>query len=347
MKIWQRYLFKHFFSAFTLFFLCLLVIYMAIDFSINGSKLFYQESTSWSMVVWNYLHYFAKFLDLFLSLSFCLACLKVLLDLNLHRELLALQIAGLSARKLLSPFFLSAGMLAIISLANSQWIAPETPFSTKEDLKKGKKTLERVFSIELSDGSELIYQKYLSEKKELFDVFWILSPKELWYIKYLEIDTLPLRGRFANHFERKEEDRLEKNESFDSCLFSEMQWNREATLQKFIPFENRSMSLLCKQAFSQGAEKQRSSAHFHYKLAQPCISFLMLFWIAPFAIRFSRMKSSFLLIAAALFTYLIIRTLLDAMLILAENQVFPPLIAIWGPVIGCLLISCSFFSRLR
>jgi lipopolysaccharide export LptBFGC system permease protein LptF len=46
--------------------------------------------------------------------------------LNSHNEWVALQIAGLSQKKLLSPFFAFALFIAIASYANQEWIIPSS-----------------------------------------------------------------------------------------------------------------------------------------------------------------------------------------------------------------------------
>src|SRR5690242_16318839 len=99
MKLWQRYLFEHLIRSFFFFLICILVLYIAIDFSMHGAKFLSKETTSCLDIGVNYLRHFAKFISLFFSLSFLFSMLKVLLDLNAHREIVALQTAGLSSKK--------------------------------------------------------------------------------------------------------------------------------------------------------------------------------------------------------------------------------------------------------
>ena len=348
MTIWRRYLFRRLLFSLAAIFLCLLTLYIAIDFSINGVRFLSKETTSWLDICINYLRHLAKFFDLFASISFLLASLKTLLDLNHHRELVALQIGGISAKKLLSPFFAVAALLTALSYANSQWVAPDAQMAAthfhQAHSKKKSKLKKHIFSIDLQDGSELVYQSYDPKTKELFDVFWIKAADDLWYIKYLGVGKEPFQGRFADHFVR--DGILQKVASEESRLFPEIQWDEIASLQKIIPLENRSLSLLLQQTLSCGSEKQKSAAHLHYKLALPCLPFLILLSIAPVSFRFSRGRSSFLLIGVSFFAFAALHTFLDAMLILAENQVFSPLTIIWGPMALCFAIASFFFSRL-
>lgn len=342
MKLWQRYLFGHLIRTFCFIFLCFLILYAAIDFSIQGVRFPIKEGMSWDKATLLYLKHFAQLTDLFLSFSYLLSCLKVLTDLNTHRELCALQTAGISIKKILSPFFQFAFLLTLICYANSEWISPE---SETYSHKSSSRNHQKVFSLELEDGSELIYQKYLPQKKELFDLFWIRSFNELWHIKYLDISLLPPTAKFADVFVKNSQGIWEKKESFDLKLLSDLPWKQDALLSKWIKPENRPLSTLYKQTISDGAEKSKSAAHLHYKLAIPLVSVFLLLVLFPFALRFSRNNKSFALVAIACFIYLAFRTLLDAMLILSENQVLSPIWAIWTPYAAC--IALFFFSRFR
>src|SRR5258707_10816562 len=121
MKIWQRSSFGRLIRTFLFFLSCILILYVAVDFSLYGVRLLSKVQMF-------------KFIPLFFSLSFLLASLRVLLDLKSHGEFTALQIAGLSLKKLLSPLFFLAALLALVSYANFQW----APY---EAAKKAQKVL--------------------------------------------------------------------------------------------------------------------------------------------------------------------------------------------------------------
>jgi lipopolysaccharide export LptBFGC system permease protein LptF len=325
MLIWQRYLFGKLARTFFFFLLCLLIFYVAVDFSIQGAH-----------IGENYLRRVSKLGSLFFSLSFLLAMLRTLLELSAHREILALQTAGLSSKKLLAPFFLFASLLTLASTANFQWISPD---GESQD-KKGK-----VFSILLEDGSELVYQSYEPSKRELFDLFWIRSFNEIWYMKTLLIAPKPVEGRFVDLFLRNGPGELEKAESFTLRPFPEISLEADAPLQCFVPYENRSLKALLLQAMGKGRDKKASASHLHYKIATSLFPFMMILAGGPFAMRFSKGRSSLLFIAGALFAFVGMMTLLDAMLILAENQVLSPGLAIWGPCALSFVLGLYLFFR--
>ncbi len=214
MSLWFRLLFFRISKTFFFLLFCIFSIFVAVDLSVNSVRFFSSGKTLVEEIALYYLQNFAKHLELFFPLSFLMASMKVLLDLNSHRELVALQMAGLSKKKLLAPFFLFAAFLSIACYANSEWIAPDAQdaackFKTAH-MKKQKKKREHVFNLTLEDGTELVYQKFDPLEKEFFDVFWLRAPDDVWHMKHLKIETAPPLGRFVDHLSRTEEKRFEK-----------------------------------------------------------------------------------------------------------------------------------------
>ncbi|MBI5272920.1 MAG: LptF/LptG family permease [Chlamydiia bacterium] len=342
MKLWRRYIFRHLIHAQIFFLLCLMLLYITVDLSINGASFLSKHAASWLDLGFYYSHQLAKLADLFLSFSFLLASLKVLIDLGGNRELTALQTSGLSTKKLLFPFFFLALITAVLSYCNSEWIVPNYQHPIRSS-----HTTQRIFSLPLSDGTELVYQSYDPKTSELFDVFWLRSPKDLWHMKTLRTSPVPVQGRCVDHFVRNRDCALEKTESASLRAFPELSWNTDAVLQRFIPFEERSLSALFKQTFSHTADQYKSGAHLHYKLGTPLLPLILLLGIAPPILRFSREKKTSLFVAISLFAFVGLTTLLDALLILSENCVLPAAPALWTPFVLALAITLPFFWRLK
>src|SRR5690606_13695515 len=155
MKIWQKYIFLKLLKTFCFFLLCLFFIYVIIDLSAHGVRFF--SKTSFSEIALYYLNSFSTLLDLFLTLTFLLSSLKVLFDLTMHREIVALQMAGLSKKRLLFPFFLFASLIALTSYMNLQWIAPfageySSDFKTAYKSKKKSEKI-KIYTVSFEDES--------------------------------------------------------------------------------------------------------------------------------------------------------------------------------------------------
>ncbi len=348
MKIWQKYLFKRLTKTFSFFLVCLLAIYIVIDLSAHGVR--FLSKSSFSEITLFYLHSFASLLDLFFTLTFLLAVMRILIKLNTGRELVALQMAGISKKRLLSPFFVFAGFLSLLCYLNSQWFSPDaqelaSTFKSSHKTKKNKVQKTPLFTVSLEDESELIYQSFEKEKKELFDVFWVRTEQDIWHMKTLKTDTLD--GYYVNHLTRNGLKQFEKGESFLIKNFSELPWNEEIVLHRFVPYESRSISTLLLQACSYPADARIVFSHLYYKLIVPLMPFLVLFALGPIAMRYSRNQPIFLVAAYSIFTLIALKVILDGMLILGENQVLPSYVAILSPMAVVLLLSLPSFVRMR
>ena len=333
MKIWQRYLFSLLIRVFCFILVSLFTLYVLVDFSIHGSHWIASRKD----IAIHYLWLLAKFLPLFFSLSFLLTLLKILLDLNMHREITALQTGGLSKKKLLLPFFTFACALIALCYANSQWIIPLA--DQEKDLNK---TIPPLCSLTLQDGSELVYQFYDGKEMQLRDVFWIRSFEDIWHMKSLNLRNDPPEGIFAQRFVRQN-GLLEKAESLTSRLFFDLRLNGDKPLQSLAPIEYRSLSALFQHTL--GREGQKNIAHLHYKLALPLTCFLIILALSPFALQYFQGRSPFLFIASALFAYVGWMMFLEAMLILAENQILSADAAIWAPFSILGLTSSLYFFK--
>ena len=351
IKIWYRHLLTHLTLTFLFLLVCFFTIYAIVDLSVHGVRFLSTGPTTFLEIALYYFHEFAKHLELFLPLTLLIASMKVLLDLNTHNELVALQMAGLSKKTLLRPFFLFAALLSFVSYANSQWLAPDAQdasytFRNQHSKKKKKAKREHVYNIALEDDSELIYQSFDEKNKELFDVFWVKSGSDIWHMKFLKIDLKHPQGRFVDHLKRNDKGQFEKTESFDVRSFPRLPWDDEAVLERFVPFENRPISTLLSQASGLTAERQSVFSHLHYKIAIPLLPFFIIIAISPIAMRFSRTRPTFLIAAISLFTFIGLMTVLDGMLILGENQVIPGYLAIWGPIALIFAFTFPRFAKL-
>ncbi len=348
MKIWQKHILRKLIKTFFFFLVCLVAVYVVIDLSAHGVR-FFSKSSFFDILIF-YLNIFASLLDLFLTLTFLLATMRVLIDLTAHREIVALQMAGLSKTKLLAPFFIFAACLSFICYLNTQWFAPDAQeltaaFKTAHKSKENKAQQVKIFTVSLEDESELIYQKFDKNSRELFDVFWVKAPNDIWHMKSLKIDTL--EGHHVNHLIRNSAKQFEKAESFESCSFRQIPLDDEIALHKFVPYECRSISTLLFQALSFPSEKRIIFTHLYYKLLVPLIPFLVLIAVAPFTMRYARNRPLFLITAYSIFGFIALKVTLDGMLILGENQVLPSYVAIWSPILLALSFSMPTFLRMR
>lgn len=348
MKIWQRYLFFQLASTFLFLLFCLFAIYLLIDLSIHGVRFMtYGEETSSLELIVYYFRQFSLQLDLFIPLGFLLSTLKVLFQLGANLELTALQMAGLSRKKILLPFFCFAALLTLLGLINHEFLRDAASLATDDfklahsKVKKKERRRDKVHTLLLEDASELVYQKYDPVRKEFSDVFWIRTDRDFWHMKWLRLESDQPMGFFADHFVRGE--LIEKKESFEKKHLIDMPLAKVEP-KRFIPYENRPLSSLYKE--SKATKLPALKAHFHRKLALPLLPFFVLIGLAPHLFSFSRKKPLFLIVALSLFAFVTVMTLFDGLLILGETNVLPPILSMWCLPTILLILALPRFLKM-
>lgn len=322
-------------------------LFVFIDLATRGGKLFGKALLPGMETVFYYFYQFSNYLNFFFPLSFLLASIQVLLDLNAHQELVALQMGGLSSKRLALPFFALASILSLLLLANYEWVTPKASLEASAYVKayahhKKRPLRANVHTLILSDGSEMVFQKFSPEKKELFDVFWLEDETTIWHIKFLQVN--PTIGHFVDQFKRV--DRLwQRVERRKECYFPQITIDEKKTFQPFIPYERRSLFQLASHAFIKNVEQRKVQAHLLYKLTSPLLLFLSILAIMPTCFTFSRSKSAFKILSFALFSFLAAMMILDGLLVLGENQVILPSIAFGCPLLILTGIFCRPFVK--
>ena len=347
-KLWQRHLLCET-VKFILFFLsCIYLVYIIIDFSTHSTRLFSYSKIQFFKLFLYYLHHFILRLPLFLPLALLLATIKILCGLNIHNELVALKMGGISFKELTVPFFFIATMISLFSYMNYEFLSPYS-FSYVEKFKEAhlrktsKKKQQELYVSLLKDGSKLVYQSYNPQNNELFDVFWIHSPDDIWYMKYLRLENDKTKGFLTDHF-LIQNNMMVKKQSYEEKDFPKIRIKTIKNRLSSSLFESHSLSLLfrnyCKKNFSSPHEKACLLSHLNFKLAIPLLPYLILLALTPFCLRFSRNLKVFYIIVYSLFAFSFFYTLMEAAIILGENQVIYPFYAIWTP----FLLSFIFFA---
>ncbi|NGX34598.1 MAG: hypothetical protein K1060chlam1_00951 [Candidatus Anoxychlamydiales bacterium] len=350
-KIWERKLFFNTLKLLLFFLFAIFSVVVVIDFSIHGAKIFAHSKTSITLIIKYYFNLFFIQLNLFLALTFLLATIKILSDMNIHHELTALRMAAISAKKLSRPFFIIAIFISIISYINLQYFYPKS-LSFKDNFKEtyfkktkyAKKMQPNV--IYLEDGAKLVYQKYDQSQNKLFDVYFIKNSSDIWHAKHLTFNEQEAVGKFVDHLTRKDKI-FEKTKSFQTYVFKDIELDENTNM--FEPIENRSITNLFKQNSSKNIcqkEKNEISSYLNYKLAMPLVSFLIVFAVFPPLITFSKNISIFFICTFAIFGFVIFHTIMDSALILAANAAKAPYIVLWLPVIMISLIFGRRFQKI-
>ncbi len=343
-KIWERYFLREIGKVFGLFLFGFFFLYAAIDYSLHMQDFLKDKKLQIMDLLVYYGFQFIKRAPLLLPLALLVSTIKVLTSLNAHRELVALQTSGLSFKKLMRPFFFVAALCVGFNLISCEFFLPKSltyldRFYDKH-LKHTKYNRKRypVHILTLKDNSKIIYQTHDKEKETFVDVIWLQSSDEIWRMRYLNANPDRPEGRFIDHLVRSPQGHFEKKESVEKKLFEGMSWDRNPPRKGFTPLENRSISQLYTMGFRQKCTsyvKMELLTHLCYKATIPFLSLLAVAAVSPFCVRYARRKPLFLLYAVSLFGYIAFFTLMDAAVILGENRVAAPPVAIFTPLLLC------------
>lgn len=351
--IWKRYILKEIIKVFTLVLFGFFFLYCVFDYSLHMQDFLKDKKIQLLDFFIYYGHLFIKRAELLVPLAMLIATIKVLSSFNSHRELLALQVAGLSFKKLLRPFFLLGAVCTLYSFVSVEFFLPtslayldnfhNSHFKHSEQRHKiyNLKTKDKLHTIPLKDRSKVVYQYFDSAQDAYFDVIWIRSPGDLWRIKYLKIGDHSPQGKYVDHFVRDSQGFFEKAQSYIFYEFSDLKWDRETVFSPLVPYENLKTSDLIKTASlktTTSYEKSEVMTNFFYKCAMPLLPLLVILGAAPFCVRYSRTQMAFFTYATGIFGFITFYLIMNAAVILGENHVFSPFVAIFTPFIFCCLV---------
>jgi len=334
LKIWQKLLLKETLKYIFFFLLGLYLVYVVIDLSTQSGRLVAYSHCSVFELLYFYLQHFIIRLSLLLPLALLLSMIKVLCSMNLHNELTALRMAGISLVDLSKPFFVIAIAFIAINIINNQYLHPSAQnyidkFQTLHLKRKKMKNNLRLSVSLLDDGSKFIYHKDPDNKNLFHDVFWIKSKNEIWHMKTLDLSIKKPKASYIDILKKAKNKGFMKTDALASYSFDKLHLHKDVQAS---PYENRSLLSLFISSFiniSSIDEKYGSLSNLLFKLEIAIFPLLIVLGLIPFCVR--RQISVFFLTSISLFSLIAFYTLMEAAVILGENQVFSPFLAVGLP----------------
>lgn len=356
--LWERYIFREILKVFFLFLGCFFFLYSLVDYSLHMQDFVVDKRIQISQTALYYFFQFIKRADLLIPLALLVATLKVLFAMNSRGELIALRSSGLPAKKILRPFFYVGTLCAFFNCISAEFLLPTSLNSLDQFREKNFKhsrhghRKEPIHTLPLKDKSKLVYQTEDKEKKLFFDVFWIRSTDEIWRMQSLSTDAVNPIGNYVDHLKRNPDGNFEKVASFDHYRFAKFKWQPDPTGKGYTPLENRRLSELFRLLFQKtkmtAYEYPQALTHFLFKSVMPFLSLLVVIAAAPFCLRYSRHLPVFFTYAFALFGFIAFFAMMDAAVILGENLVLSPYLAILAPIFLCWAIfSFKIYKELK
>lgn len=341
MKRWQLYFYKEIAKVFFFFLFGFFFLYSLIEYSTHMDDFFKTPTLDAASIALYYLNQFLKRLDFLIPMALLLSTIKVLTTLNSRNEWTVFQVAGLSTRTLLRPFFVAAAACSMFLWTNFEFLLPSALQNIDEFRIANfhgshlAKRRELIHLIPLKDNSKLLYQSYLADKHQLFDVLWIKSQNEIWRMKYLSADPTKPEARYVDHLVRSAAGVLEKKESYDTLTLNELKWHPRMARKGLVPFEQKKISelvRLAKNPNSSPYEIPRIKTALAFKVAVPFLAPIIVIALAPVCLTFSRLRSLFFIYAIGLFALFALYMLLDSLTILSDHGILSPILSVVFPL---------------
>lgn len=355
MNRWQIYFYKEIAKVFFFFLFGFFFLYSLIEYSTHMDDFFKNSSLGVGSVVLYYINQFLKRLDFLIPMALLLSTIKVLTTLNMRNEWTVFQVAGLSTRTLLRPFFTVAIVCTAFLWANFEFFLPSALQNIDEFRIANfhgshlAKRRELIHLIPLKDNSKLLYQTYIPEKHQLFDVLWIKGQNEIWRMKYLSADPTTPTAYYVDRLIRSPTGILEKKESYETLSLNELKWHPRMARKGLVPFDQKRITellRLAKNPQSSPYEVPRIRTALAFKTCIPLLAPLIVLALAPVCLTFSRFRSLFFIYAIAIFSLFALYMLLDSLTILSDHGIISPLLSVVFPLtLLASIVSWRFWMK--
>lgn len=352
MRTWERYFYKEVAKIFFLFLFCFYGLYVLIDFS-SRSHAYRAVNISFGELASYYGYIFIQRMEILVPFALMIATIRTLTLLNIRNELVALMAAGVKKSRLMRPFILFALLWVGVIYLNFQFLLPygSQRLANLEDARFAKKMRgeqkDNLQSVMLKDQSLLLYHSYDSVQEAFFDVLWMRSIDEIYRMQSLFPFSDQPKGTFIDIFKRNPEGLLVLAESYPEKILSEMHFDKKALQTLVVQPSQQSITALWREMQDHSTVMTSRMAavetQFYHKLLVPWLCLLAVLAPAPFCLRFSRQLPVFFIYLAAMLGMVVFYLLLNAMLILGENQVIEP---VWASALpfgaaGLILVLLS------
>jgi len=279
-------------------------------------------------------------MDLLIPLCFVLSLVQTLLFLNHNFELIAFQACGLSKRQILKPILQTSWWLTIALFLNTQVLIPKTQgkvahIQKERRLKDKEDSTSAFYHQKLNDDSFLFYSQYLEIEERFQDVYWIKDPNTIWHFEFLEFEEGVMCGYLADLFENRQNEGLQLTQRVDKLSLHDLQvlfheQKREQPSFEFLSFTQMLIKQM-KDFEKKSVIYNQIQSRFWHKLLLPFFSPLLFFLFATSCMKYSRQKKTHLVMGLAIFTFVTLFTLFNALSILSEHHIIPASVASIGP----------------
>jgi lipopolysaccharide export system permease protein len=339
MMVWERTLYKEIVKIMSFVLCSFFALFIIVDCSAHLHDFLRIQQ---GKVVLLYTYYglqFVKRLDVLLPLALLVTTIKILRDMSQRHELLTLQVAGLSLKRIVRPFLLSAAAAVLCNLLSNEFLLPPSIDALERFhslyLKKPHTTPNLLHVIELEDHSRLVFQDFDRSHFIFHDLFWIRSTDDLWRIKSATLtdkgDNCSLHCHYVDHITREPGagGGLHKTASYEELELSELMIDMKRLEKGRTIFATAPLSQLVKKLQIASPHANAFKADLVMRSTRAHLPLLMLLALLPSCLHYSRFRSPLLLYSVAIFGTIAAFVLIQAGAVFIENQA----LSIWSAMI--------------
>jgi lipopolysaccharide export system permease protein len=304
MRILDRYLVNRF-ALSLLYCLCLFsVLFIVIDI-FNNLDEFLKSGVHLKIILTYYLYSVPVILVQIVPMAVLVSTLYVLGSLSRHNEITAMRASGVSSFHILAPYLFIGAVISFTIFLVSERVVPLTSVTSTSIMEglieKGKKTMEER-SIQnatlFTKGNRMVYaREYELATDTLYDiVLFEDDPHRLMHTKVAAKKGVYKDGRWRfyetieYHMDRRGE--LEGEPRFSDSMTIALEAKPEDFLRESLQIEYMNTQQLDEyiRHLRSVSRKlvQKMRVDFHYKIAFPFVSFIVMLIGAPLAMRSER-----------------------------------------------------------
>lgn len=353
----DRYIIRKFIGTFVFSLLLIIAIVIVFDFNERIDKFTNSHATVRQILVY-YINFVPYFINLLSSLFVFISVIFFTSKLADNSEIIAMRSNGMSFNRLLKPYMISAGIIALASFVLGSYVIPranEKRINFENKYIK-KKQISEVADVQLqvSPGVVVFFQNFNIESKSGFnfslDKFQnkkLISHLTASRVEYDTLSDVRYKWKIYNYKIRKlngMKEEISQGNAIDSLISVEPQDLLYTRNQQETMTTPEIREYIIKQRERGAANVSTFEVEYHRRFASAFAAFILTFIGVSLSCvkKKGGMGLSLGLGLALSFAYILFSTVSSTF---AVNANWPPLLAVWIPNILFILISVYLYRR--
>lgn len=358
----DRYIITNFIGTYVFSILLIILVVIVFDYNEKIDKLtnaHNEMNVSWGMIFRDYyLTIIPYFINMFSALFVFISVIFFTTKLADRSEIIAMRASGMSFKRLLRPYFLSASIIAVVNLALGSFIIPQSnKIRTKFEstyIKKNSKTMDFNIQLQVDSGVIAFFSEFNSQNKsgtgfclDRFQNKKLVSHLTALRIQYDTLAESRYHWRLYNY-------RIRKMKGMKESVTSGTEMDTVITVEpKDLLYTNKQQETMTTPELYEFIEKQRTrgsanlstfEVEFHQRFASAFAAFILTVIGVSLSCEKRKGGMGFALGVGLIlsFGYILFQTVTATF---ATNGNFPPMLAVWLPNILFSIIAFYLYRK--